>query len=121
MIIESAVLDQEQLDALRTLQQPGEPDVLALVFDEFRQESRQQMRLLRQALSTSDARALNHTAHSLKSSGAALGATQLAALCAEIEADCKDDAMPAHIAQLVARTEAEYALVLVALERAEQG
>ena len=120
MSIESALLDPGQLDALRTLQEPGEPDVLAIVFEEFRQESRQQMRHLRQALSAGDTRALHHTAHSLKSGGAALGATELAAICAQIEADSKGGVVTADVARQVARAEAEYARVLLALEQAER-
>ncbi len=118
-MLQPAVLDNEQLDALRTLQQPGEPDVLAMVFEEYRQELREQMRRIRQALAACDARALGRAAHALKSGSAALGATTLAAICAEIEAICNGGEAGAEVEACVTRADAEYARVLRALDAVE--
>jgi HPt (histidine-containing phosphotransfer) domain-containing protein len=118
--MEAAQLDKGRLDALRTLQKPGEPDVLATVFEDYRTESREHMLQVRQALAAGDAATLRQAAHSLKSSSASLGAMTFASICASIEAACKGGAIPRSMAAEVERAEAEYARVLLALDL-EQG
>ena len=80
-----ASIDSRVLQALRELQRPGRPDVLARVIQMFSLDAPRLLTAMRDALGTNDAESLRHAAHTLKSTSANVGATVLAAICREIE------------------------------------
>jgi len=82
---ETGTIDPKALQALRALQRPGRPDVLTRVIDLFILDAPRLLAAMRDAIGTSDAEALRHAAHTLKSTSANVGAIVLAARCREIE------------------------------------
>ena len=68
-------------------------------------------------MSASDWERLAERAHSLKGSCASLGAAQMAALCARLEAMGRGLAPNADAARVYAELERQYGLVRLALER----
>jgi HPt (histidine-containing phosphotransfer) domain-containing protein len=112
-------LDLEQLDTIRALQEPGAPDVVAMVIDEFRSESRELLRTMARSQAGGDAKELHRAAHSLKSSNAYLGARRLSSVCAELEGLAKTGMTPGAATQRhVTQAEEEYERVLAALASA---
>ncbi|MBS0170502.1 MAG: PAS domain S-box protein [Nitrospira sp.] len=81
----ATALDLKALDAIRALQRPNRPDVLASVLRKYLDNSRDSVDALRDALRANDPAALQAIAHRLKSSSAQLGALALAARCKELE------------------------------------
>ena len=79
-------LDPAMLDALRSLQQVGEPDLLSQVSALFVAGAERHLQTLRDAMAHGDAQALAWEAHTLKGSCASLGARSMAGLCADLEA-----------------------------------
>jgi HPt (histidine-containing phosphotransfer) domain-containing protein len=97
--------------------------VLAKVMDSYLQETPKLLQTMRNALSRSlnagtvaqkDAAALNSAAHSLKSTSATFGATNLAQLCKELEASAGTSTLEA-TAAMVSQVETEYEKVKTAL------
>ncbi len=78
-------IDPSALQALRALQRPGRPSVLIRIIDMFNQDAPRLLGEMHSAADASDADALRHAAHTLKSTSANVGATILAATCKEIE------------------------------------
>ena len=98
---------------LRSLQQPGEPDVLAQLAEPFLSEGSSLMAALRAAVATGDADALKAQAHALKGSASNLAASRMATLCAELETlDPSHDQVLA--AQALSRLESEFERVQTA-------
>jgi two-component system sensor histidine kinase/response regulator len=107
-------IDTRAWDSIRSLQRPGQPDMLCKVIDKYLSSSRQLIETMRTAVSQRDAGVLHRTAHSLKSSSATLGALRLAALCKEVEAMGRMNTLNS-VTNLWENIEAEYALVQDAL------
>lgn len=84
-----ATLDEQALHQIRSLRQPGGPDLLKKIVDLYISNSRTLVETLREALIRSDAPAVSQAAHSLKSSSANVGATALTQLCAQMETSAK--------------------------------
>jgi CheY-like chemotaxis protein/HPt (histidine-containing phosphotransfer) domain-containing protein len=82
---EAVTIDPKALQTLRELQRPGRPDVLTRVIDLFALDAPRLLAAMRDAVAASDAEALRHAAHTLKSTSANVGATMLTANCREIE------------------------------------
>ncbi len=80
-----AEIDKTAWDAIRALQRPGRPDILAKVLAAYLDDSRQLVEEIRTAVETQDADTLTKAAHRLKSSSAQLGALTTAAHCKELE------------------------------------
>lgn len=78
-------IDLKALDAIRALQRPNRPDVLASVLRKYLDNSRDSVEALRDALRANDPARLQAVAHRLKSSSAQLGALGLATRCKELE------------------------------------
>lgn len=78
-------IDLKALDAIRALQRPNKPDVLASVLRKYLDNSRDSVEALRDALRANDPARLQAVAHRLKSSSAQLGALGLATRCKELE------------------------------------
>mgnify|MGYP001165592387 CR=1 FL=1 len=83
--VESTTLDQSALAAIRALQRPGHPDILARILSQYVETSGEMVGRIRQAILAKDAAELRAAAHRLKSSSAQLGASALAADCRELE------------------------------------
>ncbi len=82
---EPAVIDRSALDAIRALQRPGHPDIVARIVSQYVETSREMVDRIRRAVLSKDAAELRASAHRLKSSSAQLGALALAANCRELE------------------------------------
>jgi HPt (histidine-containing phosphotransfer) domain-containing protein len=73
------------INAIRSLQRPGSPDILRKVLTHFFDDTPHLLQKLKEATSTGDVQTVRQAAHSLKSASANLGATRLAAHCKEME------------------------------------
>ncbi len=81
----SLAIDLKALEAIRALQRPNRPNVLASVLRKYLDNSRDSVDALRDALRANDPAGIQAIAHRLKSSSAQLGALALAARCKELE------------------------------------
>jgi two-component system, sensor histidine kinase and response regulator len=84
-----ATLDEQALRQIRSLRQPGGPDLLKKIVDLYISSSRTLIETLRAAIIGNDAAGVVQAAHSLKSSSANVGATALTQLCAQLETTAK--------------------------------
>jgi PAS domain S-box-containing protein len=112
------ILDQTVLESLRQLQQlqePDEGDILVEIIDLFLQDTPNKLSLISKAIDEADAKALEHTAHSLKSSCGNLGARYMHRICADLEALGRSQQITAAV-NLLAKLQTEYARVKMALE-----
>ena len=96
----AGALDEQALQHIRSLAQPGGPDLLTRVVDLYIGHSRTLIDSLRHSIGRADAEGVLQAAHSLKSSSANVGARGLAELCAALERSAKAGKMPACIALL---------------------
>jgi DNA-binding response OmpR family regulator len=78
----SDTLDLAVMDGFRDA---GAPDFTRRLIDQFIDEACGRVRTLKEAAGRADSHALNATAHSLKGSSMVMGASRLAALCAQVE------------------------------------
>jgi HPt (histidine-containing phosphotransfer) domain-containing protein len=101
--LDGAALDGAALESLREL---GGDDFLAEVIDTFLADVGTLLATLRRALDEGDAAEVRRMAHSLKSNGATLGATEFAELCRALEQQAKDGHLE-DAPGLVARIEEE--------------
>ncbi len=83
--VESTILDQSALAAIRTLQRPGHPDIFSRIVSQYVETSQEMVARIRRAILAKDSGELRAAAHRLKSSSAQLGASALAADCRELE------------------------------------
>jgi PAS domain S-box-containing protein len=82
---ESTIIDQAALAAIRALQRPGQPDIVARVLTQYVDTSPELVNRIRRAVWSKDGVELRAAAHRLKSSSAQVGATALASDCRELE------------------------------------
>jgi HPt (histidine-containing phosphotransfer) domain-containing protein len=87
---EEAVFDVSMLEALRSLQRPGETDITRDVVQVFLETAPGRLKGVDSALRRKDVPTLERHAHSLKASAAIVGARRLSALCAELEERASD-------------------------------
>jgi CheY-like chemotaxis protein len=87
-------LDPVCIAGLKELREPGQPDPLVELADLFTRESEKSLRQIEQALGQHEAVAIARAAHSLKGSASNLGAHRLAALCAAMEQNAKNEEWP---------------------------
>jgi len=113
----AGILDQDVLNQLRELQDADDPDLLSRVMQIYLVESPKLVDRIRHAAQAGDAMEMSRCAHSLKSSSANVGATGLAALCAQLQVAGHDGDLERSRA-LLARIEAAHVRVQAAL-RAE--
>jgi CheY-like chemotaxis protein len=109
-----AVLESTALDAIRALQRDGMPDLVNTVINKYLSHAPMLLDTLRRAVATGDAPAVREAAHSLKSSSANVGATELAARCGQLEVAIRLDNIVPSTAQ-VRELETEYRRVRDAL------
>jgi two-component system, sensor histidine kinase and response regulator len=79
------VLDQNALNALRSLQDDGDDDLLGELIDLFLQDAPTRLASIRHAIARKDWAGLMAAAHSLKGSCGSLGALHMADLCGRLE------------------------------------
>lgn len=111
----SEVLDPEALAQLRALRRPGRPSLVLRIIGLFRQDGPRHVAAMEEAVGGCDMETLHRAAHTLKSSAANLGATDLRACCQGIESAARSGKAEA-AAQLVAELPALLAVVLSALD-----
>lgn len=80
------VIDRKALDAIRALQRPDAPNLVAQVINKFFLHASKLLHDLERALRDGDAAAVRDAAHGLKSSAATVGAIALAAQSRRMEA-----------------------------------
>ena len=78
-------IDKTAWDAIRSLQRPGRPDILAKVLSTYLNDSRILVEEIRAAVEARDPATVAKAAHRLKSSSAQLGVMATAAHCKELE------------------------------------
>ena len=110
-----AILDEQALRQIRSLRQPGGPDLLKKIIDLYIGNSKTLIETLRDSIIRSDAPGMTQAAHSLKSSSANLGATALTELCSQLEATAKSGKLEPAWA-LLDRMAEEHGRVLLALQ-----
>jgi HPt (histidine-containing phosphotransfer) domain-containing protein len=109
------VLDPNVLEALRELNQEGEPDVVSEVLRLFLDDAPEKLDAIADAITRSDAAALRRAAHALKGAAGAIGAVQFQEACRVLE----ETAMvtpPGPAAAQLAGLRADYARVKAAIE-----
>lgn len=90
----SASIDPKALAAIRALQRPGKPDLLARIVALFEGETPRAIETMLDALETGDTDTFRDAAHTLKSSSAYVGATALSARCRELERMAREGNLP---------------------------
>ena len=107
-------IDPSVLDAIRQLQKPGAPDLVARIVGLYLEDSPRNAQSLRDCLERRDAQGAFRAAHALKSASGNVGARTLASICKDIEVLAHEG----RIDEAVSRTDAfsaEYARVRAAL------
>jgi signal transduction histidine kinase/DNA-binding response OmpR family regulator/HPt (histidine-containing phosphotransfer) domain-containing protein/PAS domain-containing protein len=107
-------LDRGILDEIRSLQVPGEPDLLTELIDAYLTNSKLLVHKVEDALDAGNAVDVSKLIHSLKGTSGNLGAYKLANLCGEVEA-LADRHDLSSIALWLPQIESEYQRVVVAL------
>jgi len=112
----NGVIDFATLDALRELQQPGQPDMVEKIIRTYLDEAPPLLKRLADAETAHDTTALYQAAHALKSSSFNVGALELANNCKELEAIGREGAT-AGITPLMCAIETGYRKAVVQLEQ----
>jgi PAS domain S-box-containing protein len=108
-------LDDQVIRSIRELQVEGEGDFLSALVDVYLKDSPAQMDCIRESVQSAEFEPLRKAAHSFKGSSSNLGARNLSAYCAEMEAcAAKRDLTAAHT--WLTRIENEYQDVCDALK-----
>ncbi len=81
----SGAIDQSVLANLKELQEEGEPDIVEEVGGLFLKHAPEKIAAIEKAVAIKDAKALQVSAHSLKSSSAYVGAMGLSAMSKDLE------------------------------------
>jgi CheY-like chemotaxis protein len=114
---QASMLDSSRLDEIRSLMTDDESDFLTNIVEQFIKDTGKLIQEMKAAVRASDAPALKVAAHTLKSSSASLGATDLSSLCKQVQTIAAEGSVePAEF--VVVQIENEFAGVIAAL-RAE--
>jgi CheY-like chemotaxis protein/HPt (histidine-containing phosphotransfer) domain-containing protein len=111
----AGVLRPAALECLMDTIGDDDPDVLAALIDTFLRDAPRLIDGARRGLQHGQADEVRRAAHTLKSNGAAFGATSFSELSRELEALARSGALEG-AAELIERVEAEYESVRIALE-----
>ncbi|MDH4192021.1 MAG: response regulator, partial [Betaproteobacteria bacterium] len=114
---DSAALDLSALQQLQGMQTADGTDLIAKIVHMFITQTPQLFAGMHAAYAAGNARDLRRAAHTLKSTSATVGATDLSLRAAALEAAADDGGID-HLLESVARLEAEFASVVNALRRA---
>ncbi len=112
---QAEVLDRGALQRLFELDPQGKGKLIERVVQAFVTSTERMVPQLRSAGQTGDSRAVKLVAHTLKSSSASLGATELSRLCADLEQQMRTG-MPANLAAQIERIAVETGVVIKALK-----
>jgi signal transduction histidine kinase/DNA-binding response OmpR family regulator len=85
-----ALLDPAPLAALRKMQRPGRPDLVAKVLELFRRDAPALIGQMHDAAATGDLETLRRAAHTAKANAANIGAARFSAACRQIENLARD-------------------------------
>lgn len=108
----AGLLDAGALDRLRALDPQGRAGLLPRVLATYTASLQRLLEQLRLARACADLQGQRHVAHTLKSSSASVGAMKLAALCADVERQMRDEpAEPVHSQFDAVAREAEHLLL----------
>lgn len=104
-------LDATVLERIRELQQPGKRDLVEKIVTIYLESSKMLMEQIHQSMDNGDYESIQAAAHSLKSSSANIGATNLAKHYRDLDLACKkeDDDLIRHI---IVAIDGEYLLVI---------
>jgi CheY-like chemotaxis protein/HPt (histidine-containing phosphotransfer) domain-containing protein len=116
---DSPVLDRDVLAELKMIGGDGADQLMADLIDSYLADAPQLLTLLETALASDDLPQIRHAAHTLKSSSASLGATELAKLCKTIEKQAREGTI-SDKQQLLSATMTAYAAVKSAMETERQ-
>lgn len=108
-------LDPAALETLRSLQDEGEPDLLAELAGMFLDDAALRLEELRDAIGEGDAGKVRGVSHALKGSSGNMGATRVHEVCAELEGAGESGNLAA-TPRLLERLEEELTLARPALE-----
>lgn len=115
-----AILDPNAIRELRALAEDGDVTLLKDVLGTYLRDAATYAREIRAAVAEADAKKLDRSAHTLKSTSATVGAMELAAICKELELlgrrGSTADAAP-KLEELERRLSAAVAAVTAELER----
>jgi signal transduction histidine kinase/DNA-binding response OmpR family regulator/HPt (histidine-containing phosphotransfer) domain-containing protein len=100
-------LDARALAQIRVLHRTGAPNLLGKIIGLYLDNSPKLLQQVRDAVVNADSKAMWQAAHSLKSSSANLGATQVAALCKQIEQRGREQQLE-DVAELLQALETHY-------------
>ena len=84
-------IDESALDAIRSLQRPGKPDILARIVNMYMEKSPELISAIREGAAANDCDKVKMAAHTLKSSSAYVGASAMAEACSRVEAKATND------------------------------
>jgi HPt (histidine-containing phosphotransfer) domain-containing protein len=116
---EVSVLDMSVMAAIRSLGDPGEPDVYAEVARLFLADVTIHLAALGAAIAADSAESVRQIAHRLRGGALEMGALRMAPLCAAIEHAAREGLLE-HAAAQAERLDREFAAARVALEQAIQ-
>jgi CheY-like chemotaxis protein len=108
-------LDPAAIETLRSLQEEGEPDLLAELAGMFLDDAALQLEGLREAIGEADVGRVRGISHALKGSSGNMGATRVSEVCAELEMAGESGDVAA-APGLLERLEEELSLARPALE-----
>ncbi len=107
-------LESEVLDQIRQLEKQGQPSILDRIIDAYLEASPAVLAALLDGVKTSDAKAIEFNAHTLKSSSASLGASSFSALCKQLEHVGRSGVLD-EAGNLMEKLQSEFPLVCEAL------
>ncbi len=111
----AGMIDPQVMETLRLLRQPGQPDPLPALFDEFIDTAQNRLEKIQSATMDHDAPALEYAAHSLRGSASGVGARRLSARAAELEDSVKHGFLN-RAAEMLSQLEEEFLSVRRSLE-----
>ena len=111
-----ASLDASAFDELRKLKMGGATDIVEKVIRMYLTNAPSLLEKMQGAVAAGDADVLRDAAHTLKSSSASVGATDLSAMCQQLEALGREGRV-SEAMSVVGSAEAEFEAVSRALER----
>lgn len=88
---QDVALDPSMLAQIRSLQRPGQPDILQRLLVHFQQYVPPQLTALRQLLANGDRAKISNVAHAVKGVASNLGASDLATLLARLEREASTE------------------------------
>lgn len=108
-------IDNSAIEAITSLQQPGKPDLFAKIHSMFELNTPGLLETIEAGYAADDSEAVRAAAHSLKSSAAYVGATELSELSKTIETAAREDRLQ-EVLEEVGRISACFSETLSALQ-----